>query len=253
MHSKSDYITPNSTTSTLSNNSSRNYHCNGSAPTTSAMINNNLPSNAIDFPHFHKGSVIELGNKNLKRIEDIKPEDLMQSSGSNNLCFAKVTNLSSSSSSTSSSIQKSLIEVTLQCNGGTMSTWASIEQPFISREKGWVSASPALTSQLYGLQCEQIGVGCELLIGYTSMSENNNAAAAAGDVTNPDSLMKGKSSMIGNSFESSSAVSAGGGPRSAFTPIPMSPSRHGTRKRAHEIDSSFSTNCKTPVLQNQFD
>ena len=274
---------------------------------------------ALSSSHFNRGSVIELSNKNLKRIENITTEDLMQSTGSNCLTFAKVSNItvahndhhSHSESSdyhqqqTATRDSSQRIEVTLESDGLSLTTTANVEQPFISQSEGWVSASPSLTSRLYGLDCQPIKHGTMLLIGFKASNgpaKPNTIAAESALRPSENSQLNGSqissssamdayrdanrnilglqsshsmdhngfstacngnnnrtsASTTSGRFENMSSAVSGGGPRSAFTPIPMSPSRQNcNRKRALGLDSNLVhgnvSGSKTPVLEKHSD
>ena len=231
-------------------------------------------SDSHNAPHYMKGSVIELGNKTLKRIEEITADDLMQFSGSNCLKFAKVDKIQMSNGV--GVTQKPSIEITLISNSSSLTTTASIEQPFISKDDGWVSASPQITTQLYGLPCQPIKIGSQLLIGFTTSAQyghvaSGGAESAANGAPQHMSNSSGagaSSPTTANSFHTSAVGSHNGGAassglssyklessvtsgaRSAFTPLPSSPGRHSVaRKRTLEFDSNNFGTSKSPNLQ----
>ena len=197
-------------------------------------------------PHFKKGSVIELGNKTLKRIEEITADDLMQFSGSNCLKFAKVDKIQMSNGV--GVTQKPSIEITLISNLSSLTTTASIEQPFISKDDGWVSASPQITTQLYGLPCQPIKIGSQLLIGFTTSAQYGHVGATGSDSTTNGQHLNSGSTSTSTGYKLESSVTSGA--RSAFTPLPSSPGRHSVaRKRTLDFDSNNFGTSKSPNLQ----
>ncbi|CAH1779842.1 unnamed protein product [Owenia fusiformis] len=108
-------------------------------------------------PHFMKGSIIELANGELKRVEDLRTEDFRDS--------ADVSSELKIDSSTvvrvdecpergtvllSFSVGEHHIQVTVE---------ATVEHPFFVFGQGWSSCYPERTLHRYGLNCHRLNVG----------------------------------------------------------------------------------------------
>lgn len=107
--------------------------------------------------HFRKGSIIELADGSLTRVEDLKEEDLRKSAElSNEFHLDTSTLLKIERVHQSNVIQlifgvgKSMIEVNVL---------AAVEHPFFVLKKGWSSFDPQATLRRYGLLCDGLNIG----------------------------------------------------------------------------------------------
>ncbi|XP_034023114.1 uncharacterized protein LOC117507376 [Thalassophryne amazonica] len=109
-------------------------------------------------PHFVAGSLIELRDGRLRRVEHLQTEDfLLGSLAYPNLRLSCCTVQSISPSSSSSSISRLLILLHNQQSQESVDVY--VEYPFFVRDQGWSSCSPQRTARLCGLQCRQLSVG----------------------------------------------------------------------------------------------
>ncbi|XP_026163163.1 uncharacterized protein LOC113130605 [Mastacembelus armatus] len=119
------------------------------------------PSSANSFPwllpHFMAGSLIELRDGRLRRVEHLQTEDfLLGSLACPDLCLSCCT-VQSISPSASSSISRLLILLHDKQSQELVDVY--VEYPFFVRGQGWSSCSPHKTARLCGLQCRQLSVG----------------------------------------------------------------------------------------------
>ncbi|XP_047440231.1 ataxin-1-like [Mugil cephalus] len=116
-------------------------------------------------PHFVAGSLIELRDGRLRRVEHLQTEDFLLGSlacPDLRLSCCTVQSIfssasSASSSSSSSSISRLLILLHDQQSQEMVDVY--VEYPFFVRGQGWSSCSPQRTARLCGLQCRQLCVG----------------------------------------------------------------------------------------------
>ncbi|XP_036958018.1 uncharacterized protein LOC119021694 [Acanthopagrus latus] len=109
-------------------------------------------------PHFVAGSLIELRDGRLRRVEHLQTEDfLLGSLACPDLRLSCCTVQSISPSAASSSISRLLILLHDQQTQELVDVY--VEYPFFVRGQGWSSCSPQRTARLCGLQCRQLSVG----------------------------------------------------------------------------------------------
>ncbi|KAM6899306.1 ataxin-1a [Xenentodon cancila] len=125
-----------------------------SAPTppSSAVVSPSLP------PYFIKGSIIQLANGELKRVEDLKTEDFIQSaeiSSELKIDSSTVERIEGSHTSPNFAVvQFSVGEHRTQVNVEVL-----LEYPFFVFGQGWSSCCPERTTQLLELPCSKLSVG----------------------------------------------------------------------------------------------
>ncbi|XP_074469174.1 uncharacterized protein LOC141754143 [Sebastes fasciatus] len=110
-------------------------------------------------PHFVAGSLIELRDGRLRRVEHLQTEDFLlgsQACPDLRLSCCTVQNISPSASS-SSTISRLLILLHDQQSQELVDVY--VEYPFFVRGRGWSSCSPQRTARLCGLHCRQLSVG----------------------------------------------------------------------------------------------
>lgn len=108
--------------------------------------------------HFNHGTLIQLADGSMKRVEDLVTEDFLQSAESSQdvrIDQSTVVKLEKTTSDSESilitfSVGRSRVQVTVE---------AAMEHPFYVFERGWSSYSPELTLARYELQCQQLKVG----------------------------------------------------------------------------------------------
>ncbi|XP_036007860.1 uncharacterized protein LOC118556619 [Fundulus heteroclitus] len=109
-------------------------------------------------PHFVAGSLIELRDGRLRRVENLQTEDfLLGSLACPDLRLSCCTVQSISPSASSTSVSRLLILLHEQRSQELVDVY--VEYPFFVRGQGWSSCSPQRTARLCGLQCRQLSVG----------------------------------------------------------------------------------------------
>lgn len=121
-------------------------------PPSSTVLPPSLP------PYFIKGSIIQLADGELKRVEDLKTEDFIQS--------AEISSELKIDSSTVERIEGSHTSpnfAVVQFSVGEHRTQVSVEvlleYPFFVFGQGWSSCCPDRTTQLLELPCTKLSVG----------------------------------------------------------------------------------------------
>uniref|UniRef100_A0A8D0BG26 Ataxin 1 n=1 Tax=Salvator merianae TaxID=96440 RepID=A0A8D0BG26_SALMN len=108
-------------------------------------------------PYFMKGSIIQLANGELKKVEDLKTEDFIQS--------AEISSDLKIDSSTVERIDDShnpgiaMIQFAVGEHRAQVSVEVWVEYPFFVFGQGWSSCCPERTSQLFDLPCSKLSVG----------------------------------------------------------------------------------------------
>ncbi|XP_030231845.1 uncharacterized protein LOC115557856 [Gadus morhua] len=115
-------------------------------------------------PHFAAGSLIELRDGRLKRVEDLQTEDFLLGSLARRglqLSCCTVQSITSSSSSSSSSSPPALSRLLILLHDQNSQELVDVymEYPFFVRGRGWSSCCPERTARLCGLSCGQLSVG----------------------------------------------------------------------------------------------
>ncbi|KAG7229628.1 hypothetical protein INR49_012672 [Caranx melampygus] len=127
-------------------------------------------------PHFVAGSLIELRDGRLRRVEHLQTEDfLLGSLACPDLRLSCCTVQSITPSAPSSSISRLLILLHDQQSQELVDVY--MEYPFFVRGRGWSSCSPQRTARLCGLQCRQLCVG-DVCLALTPVSVPQAAPTA---------------------------------------------------------------------------
>ncbi|KAI4891212.1 hypothetical protein NFI96_033046 [Prochilodus magdalenae] len=129
------------------------------------------PSAALP-PYFMKGSIIQLADGELKRVEDLRTEDFLQSaevSGELKIDSSTVERIDSSRTPDAVIIQFSVGEHKAQ-----VCVEVLVEYPFFVFGQGWSSCCPDRTTQLLALSCAKLSVG-DVCISLTLKSLRNGA------------------------------------------------------------------------------
>ncbi|XP_026155615.1 ataxin-1a [Mastacembelus armatus] len=121
-------------------------------PPSSAVVPPSLP------PYFIKGSIIQLADGELKRVEDLKTEDFIQS--------AEISSELKIDSSTVERIEGShtspnfaVVQFSVGEHRAQVSVEVLVEYPFFVFGQGWSSCCPDRTTQLLELPCTKLSVG----------------------------------------------------------------------------------------------
>ncbi|XP_022210385.2 ataxin-1-like [Drosophila obscura] len=142
-----------------------------------AVASNHVESSGC----FRKGSYIELSNGAMRRVEDIRTEDFIQSALRSQLFDlreATVVRIDRGHLSTSS-------HVTITFSYDTRHAKVNMDvlpgHPLFVYGQGWASCNPQLSFQLYELKCQQLQVGdiCLSLVPREQMVHPISAPPAA--------------------------------------------------------------------------
>ncbi|XP_049586794.1 ataxin-1 [Syngnathus scovelli] len=116
------------------------------------------PSSPVALPPFFmRGSIIQLADGELKRVEDLKTEDFIQSAEISNelkIDSSTVERIDSGQSPNAVVIQFSVGELKAQ-----VCVEVLVEYPFFVFGQGWSSCCPDRTTQLFELSCAKLCVG----------------------------------------------------------------------------------------------
>ncbi|CAL1539376.1 unnamed protein product [Lymnaea stagnalis] len=143
-----------------------------SSPPSSPSCEN--PSSHLQYPsHFMKGSIIQLADGTLKRVEDLQTDDFVSSAEiSSDLKVDSSTvvrieeNQDRGTAMLSFSVGEHRVQVTVE---------ATLEHPFFVFGQGWSSCSVTRTLARYGLDCQKLNVG-DVCISLTHKDVNLKAA-----------------------------------------------------------------------------
>ncbi|KAM6186569.1 ataxin-1 [Rhynchocyon petersi] len=136
-------------------------------------------------PYFMKGSIIQLANGELKKVEDLKTEDFIQS--------AEISNELKIDSSTVERIEDShspgvaVIQFAVGEHRAQVSVEVLVEYPFFVFGQGWSSCCPERTSQLFDLPCSKLSVG-DVCISLT-LKNLKNGSVKKGQSMDPTSVL----------------------------------------------------------------
>ncbi|KAM8967615.1 ataxin-1 [Pelodytes ibericus] len=138
-------------------------------------------------PYFTKGSIIQLANGDLKKVEDLKTEDFIQS--------ADISNDLKIDSSTVERIENShspgvaVVQFSVGEHRAQVSVEVLIEYPFFVFGQGWSSCSPERTSQLFDLPCSKLSVG-DVCISLTLKNLKNGSIKKGQPMDSANILLK---------------------------------------------------------------
>ncbi|KFO33814.1 Ataxin-1 [Fukomys damarensis] len=136
-------------------------------------------------PYFMKGSIIQLANGELKKVEDLKTEDFIQS--------AEISSDLKIDSSTVERIEDShspglaIIQFAVGEHRAQVSVEVLVEYPFFVFGQGWSSCCPERTSQLFDLPCSKLSVG-DVCISLT-LKNPKNGSVKKGQPVDPASVL----------------------------------------------------------------
>ncbi|XP_004593159.2 ataxin-1 [Ochotona princeps] len=136
-------------------------------------------------PYFMKGSIIQLANGELKKVEDLKTEDFIQS--------AEISSDLKIDSSTVERIEDShspgvaVIQFAVGEHRAQVSVEVLVEYPFFVFGQGWSSCCPERTSQLFDLPCSKLSVG-DVCISLT-LKNVKNGSVKKGQPADPASAL----------------------------------------------------------------
>lgn len=122
------------------------------SPITASVVRTNNNSSTSNFT---KGAFIELANGALRRVEDMRTEDFIQSaekSAFHQLAESTVVKISTTQSNV-------VITFSYDKNRSKAEVEVSQEHPFFVYGQGWASCNPDLTLKSFGLKCQRLQVG----------------------------------------------------------------------------------------------
>ncbi|XP_052449467.1 ataxin-1 [Carassius gibelio] len=125
-------------------------------PPVAVLTGPNPPPSAV-LPHFAKGSLIELAGGHLKRVEELKTEDFVQSADT--LPEFHLSTCTILLISPGPTYGFNHLQVLLTDRNTQELLTVLAEYPFFVQDRGWSSCSPQRSAQLYGLQCRQLSTG----------------------------------------------------------------------------------------------
>ncbi|XP_019354031.1 ataxin-1 [Alligator mississippiensis] len=138
-------------------------------------------------PYFMKGSIIQLANGELKKVEDLKTEDFIQS--------AEISSDLKIDSSTVERIEDShnpgiaVIQFAVGEHRAQVSVEVLVEYPFFVFGQGWSSCCPERTSQLFDLPCSKLSVG-DVCISLTLKNLKNGSIKKGQPMDSASILLK---------------------------------------------------------------
>ncbi|KAM4580177.1 ataxin-1-like [Odontesthes bonariensis] len=142
---------------------------------TSIQASPSVPSSSSPValpPFFMRGSIIQLADGELKRVEDLKTEDFIQSaeiSSELKIDSSTVERIDSGQSPNAVVIQFSVGELKAQ-----VCVEVLVEYPFFVFGQGWSSCCPDRTTQLFELSCAKLCVG-DVCVSLTLRSLRNGS------------------------------------------------------------------------------
>ncbi|XP_048363744.1 ataxin-1 [Sphaerodactylus townsendi] len=138
-------------------------------------------------PYFMKGSIIQLANGELKKVEDLKTEDFIQSaeiSGDLKIDSSTVERIDDSHNPGVAMIQFAVGEHRAQ-----VSVEVLVEYPFFVFGQGWSSCCPERTSQLFDLSCSKLSVG-DVCVSLTLKNLKNGSVKKGQPMDSASILLK---------------------------------------------------------------
>ncbi|XP_077447527.1 ataxin-1a [Stigmatopora argus] len=155
--------------------------------------------------YFVKGSIIQLADGELKRVEELKTEDFIQS--------AEISSELKIDSSTVERIDGSqaspdfaVVQFSVGEHRSQVSVEVLVEYPFFVFGQGWSSCCPDRTSRLLELPCAKLSVG-DVCISLTLKNLRNGSVSK----THPSEEVPGSSTPDGGRFLRAPETVGGGG------------------------------------------
>ncbi|XP_055371035.1 transcription factor mef2A [Condylostylus longicornis] len=160
---------------------------------------NHSPSN------FTKGSYIELANGLLRRVEDMRTEDFLNSaekSERHQIIDSTVVKISNTLNSV-------IITFSYDKNRSKADIDVSQEHPFFVYGQGWASCNPDLSLQNFGLKCKRLQVGDVCISLIETSSPTTSSYSSSSSLSSLSTLSAGKnpsSSSCSSSCSSDSCI-----------------------------------------------
>ncbi|XP_031347160.1 pollen-specific leucine-rich repeat extensin-like protein 2 [Photinus pyralis] len=134
-------------------------------------------SNVVPVGNFTKGSLIQLANGELRRVEDMRTEDFVNSAERSpelRLADSTVVRIEENPITGTGTVTLSYNQRRTQ-----VEFEASLEHPFFVYGQGWASCAPDRTLQIYGLKVHRLQVG-DILISLTPREATSLPASTRG-------------------------------------------------------------------------
>ncbi|KAM4687321.1 ataxin-1 [Discoglossus pictus] len=138
-------------------------------------------------PYFMKGSIIQLANGELKKVEDLKTEDFIQSADISNDLKIDSSTVERIDNSHSQGI--AVVQFAVGEHRAQVSVEVFIEYPFFVFGQGWSSCSPERTSQMFDLPCSKLSVG-DVCISLTLKNLKNGSIKKGQPMDSANILLK---------------------------------------------------------------
>uniref|UniRef100_F6PW06 Ataxin 1 n=1 Tax=Xenopus tropicalis TaxID=8364 RepID=F6PW06_XENTR len=138
-------------------------------------------------PYFMKGSIIQLANGELKKVEDLKTDDFIQSADISNDLKIDSSTVERIESSHSPGI--AVVQFAVGEHRSQVSVEVLIEYPFFVFGQGWSSCSPERTSQMFDLPCSKLSVG-DVCISLTLKNLKNGSIKKGQSMDSANFLLK---------------------------------------------------------------
>ncbi|XP_068618485.1 ataxin-1 [Battus philenor] len=136
------------------------------------------PERGAPAPYFYRGAMIRLEDGSLRRVEEMRTEDFVNSaSRSSDLALTKCTLLRLDERG-----DQLALTLTYDRNRTQVELDWTVDRPFFVYGRGWASCKPERTLARYGLRVQRLQVGdvCVSLV-----ARNHAAAVNAGVTSNP--------------------------------------------------------------------
>lgn len=137
------------------------------------------PTPALHYPaYFMKGSIIQLGNGLLKKVEDLNTDDFIHSASVSRdlrIDSSRVVRIADPPGSSEAGAV-ALLSFSVGQNQVQVTVEAPTEHPFFVFNQGWSSCSPERSLQRYRLRCHQLTVG-DVCISLTHRSTLKSQAS----------------------------------------------------------------------------
>lgn len=157
-----------------------------------------LPHRAV---YFRKGSIVQLADDRLKRVEDLTTDDFVQ-------CASASLNLKLDSSTVAKIVEDhakgtALLTFHVGESRVQVEVEALLEHPFFVFHRGWASACPERTMKVYHLACHQLTVGdCFISLTHKEPPLLARAQASSAPVSAAQSLTQSRRQSLATGGQS---------------------------------------------------
>lgn len=128
-------------------------------------------------PHFAAGSLIELRDGRLKKVEDLQTEDFQMGAEASPELHLSSCTVQHISPSTSPALSRLLILLHEKLSQELLDVF--VEYPFFVCGRGWSSCCPQTTARLCGLRCHQLSVG-DICLALTPVAPSSSRPSSQG-------------------------------------------------------------------------